>query len=129
GKALALDTPLPPPTGWTPMRDVAVGDQLLGADGRPTTVLAAIDVLHGRPCYEVEFSDGTVIVAHAQHPWVTETRAARKSAWAAARGHNRTRTQRTSPSVRTTEEILATLHCNGTDRRLNHAVVTTRPLD
>ena len=129
GKALALDTPLPTPTGWTSMAEVAVGDQLLGADGRPTTVVAATDVLHGRPCYEVEFSDGTVMVADAQHQWLTETRASRKSAWAAARGYNRTRTQRTLPTVRTTEEILATLRCNGTERRLNHAVVNARPLD
>ena len=31
GKALALNTPLPTPTGWTTMGDVAVGDGLLGA--------------------------------------------------------------------------------------------------
>src|SRR2546429_5811893 len=36
GKALALDTPLPTPAGWTTMGDVAVGDELLGADGQPT---------------------------------------------------------------------------------------------
>ena len=48
GKALALDTPLPTPTGWTTMGEVAVGDQLLGADGRPTTVVAATEV-HDRP--------------------------------------------------------------------------------
>ena len=129
GKALALDTPLPTPTGWTTMGEVAVGDQLIAADGKPTTVVAATDVMHGRPCYEVEFSDGTVVVADAQHQWLTETRASRKSAWAAARGYNRTRTQRTFPSVRTTEDLLATLLCNGTERRLNHAVVNTRPLD
>jgi replicative DNA helicase len=129
GKALALDTPLPTPTGWTTMGDVAVGDQLIGADGRPTTVLAVTEVMHGRPCYEVEFSDGTVIVADAQHQWLTETRASRKSAWAAARGYNRTRTQRSLPSVKTTEELLATLRCNGTERRLNHAVANTKPLD
>jgi replicative DNA helicase len=129
GKALALDTPLPTPTGWTTMGDVAVGDQLIGADGRPTTVVAATEVMHGRPCYEVEFSDGTVIIADAQHQWLTETRASRKSAWSAARGYNRYRTQRTFPSVKTTEEVLATLRCNGTERRLNHAVANTRPLD
>jgi replicative DNA helicase len=129
GKALALDTPLPTPTGWTTMGDVAAGDQLIGADGRPTTVVAATEVLHGRPCYEVEFSDGTVIVADAQHQWLTETRAARKSAWAAARGYNRSRTQRTFPSVKTTEEVLATLRCNGAEQRLNHAVVDAAPLD
>jgi replicative DNA helicase len=73
GKALALDTPLPTPTGWTTMGEVALGDELLGADGRPTLVVAATEVTHGRPCYEVEFSDGTVIVADAEHQWPTRT--------------------------------------------------------
>jgi replicative DNA helicase len=71
GKALALDTPLPTPTGWTTMGDVAVGDRLLGADGEPTRVVAATDVLLGRACFEVEFSDGTVVVADAKHQWPT----------------------------------------------------------
>ena len=33
GKALALDTPLPTPDGWTTMGEVKAGDQLLAADG------------------------------------------------------------------------------------------------
>jgi len=78
GKALALDTHLPTPFGWTTMGDVQVGDQLIGADGSPTNVVAASDVLLGRPCYEVEFSDGTVVVADAQHQWRTTTRALRR---------------------------------------------------
>src|SRR5438270_10002581 len=41
GKALALDTPLATPTGWTTMGEVRVGDELLDGDGRPTTVVAA----------------------------------------------------------------------------------------
>lgn len=69
GKALALDTPLPTPTGWTTMGEVAVGDRLLAADGNPTTVVAATEVMHERPCYEIEFSDGTIIVADAEHQW------------------------------------------------------------
>ncbi|WKW98616.1 replicative DNA helicase [Rhodococcus aetherivorans] len=71
GKALALDTPLPTPGGWTTMGEVAAGDELLDAHGRPTRVLAATEVLHGRPCFEVKFSDGTVLVADEQHQWVT----------------------------------------------------------
>src|SRR4051812_31376571 len=86
GKALALDTPLPTPSGWTTMGTVEIGDELIGADGRPTTVVAATEILTDRPCYEVEFSDGTVIVADAQHQWFTETRASRKQATEAARG-------------------------------------------
>jgi replicative DNA helicase len=71
GKALALDTPLPTPNGWTTMGNVAVGDELLGADGRPTRVMATTEIMLGRPCYEIEFSDGTVIVADADHQWPT----------------------------------------------------------
>lgn len=78
GKALALDTLLPTPTGWTTMGDVAVGDELLGADGRPTRVVAATQVMLGHPCYEIEFSDGTTIVADAAHQWPT-TRGIRTS--------------------------------------------------
>jgi replicative DNA helicase len=69
GKALALDTPLATPSGWTTMGAVQVGDFLLGADGRPTRVVAATDVMLDRPCFEVEFSDGSVITADAEHQW------------------------------------------------------------
>ncbi|HWT50092.1 MAG TPA: DnaB-like helicase N-terminal domain-containing protein, partial [Mycobacterium sp.] len=129
GKALALDTRLPTPTGWTTMGDVAVGDELLGADGQPTRVLAATDVMRGRPCYEVEFSDGTVIVADAAHQWLTETRASRKSAHAAAVGYNRTKNQCAFAAVRTTAEIAESLRCGTADRRLNHSVVNADALD
>jgi replicative DNA helicase len=116
GKALALDTPLPTPTGWTTMGEVEVGAQLLGADGRPTTVVAATAVMHGRPCYEVKFSDGTVIVADAQHQWLTATRASRRKPSA-------------RPQVCTTEQLAATLRCATADERLNHSVPNTRPLE
>ncbi|OBK25529.1 replicative DNA helicase [Mycobacterium asiaticum] len=71
GKALALNTPLPTSYGWTTMGDVAVGDWLLDAEGIPTQVMAATEVMLGRPCYEIEFSDGTAIVADANHLWPT----------------------------------------------------------
>ena len=71
GKALALNTPLPTPGGWTTMGDVAVGEELLDADGLPTRVVAATGVMLGRPCFEIEFSDGTTIVADAAHQWPT----------------------------------------------------------
>ncbi|MFA1540196.1 replicative DNA helicase [Actinomadura monticuli] len=74
GKALSVDAPLPTPLGWTTMGEVSVGDQLIGADGKPTRVVAATEVMHDRPCYEVEFSDGEIIVADAQHQWRTTAR-------------------------------------------------------
>nr|WP_207630698.1 MULTISPECIES: replicative DNA helicase [unclassified Actinopolyspora] len=69
GKALALDTPLPTPDGWTTMGAVSVGDELLGANGAPVRVVNATEVMNGHTCYEIEFSDGTTVVADAQHQW------------------------------------------------------------
>ncbi len=128
GKALALDTPLPTPTGWTTMGTVAVGDELIDAHGRPTRVVAATDVMLDRPCYEVEFSDGTVIIADEQHQWLTDTRASRRSAKQAVTGYNRHRNQHTFAAVRTTADIANTLRCNTADTLLNHSVVNAEPL-
>jgi replicative DNA helicase len=128
GKALALDTPLPTPSGWTTMGEIEVGDLLYDAQGRPTKVVAATDVMQGRPCYEVTFSDGSTVVADAQHQWLTETRAARKSKWAADNNYKRARNQRIFPGVVTTEEIASTLTV-GRESRANHAVPNAAPLE
>ena len=80
GKALALDTPLPTPTGWTRMGDVRVGDALFAADGTATRVVGVTDVMVDRDCYAVTFDDGTTIVADAQHQWATTTRVSRRTA-------------------------------------------------
>ncbi|WP_431884539.1 replicative DNA helicase [Micromonospora wenchangensis] len=127
GKALALDTPLPTPDGWTTMGEVEVGDRLLAADGTPTTVTAAFAVMHGRPCYEVEFSDGSVIVADAGHLWRTTTR---KPALAATGGTPSDAAQspaEAEDSVLTTAQIAATLR-TGPQGRPRHAVATCAPL-
>ncbi len=100
GKALALDTPIPTPKGWTTMGEVGVGDEVFDEHGRPCLVTAATPVMYGRPCYEVEFSDGTVIVADAEHLWRTST-VAGGSSEGGRHGVPRTgrrRTSRGSPS-------------------------------
>src|SRR5215470_16959180 len=73
GKALALDTPIPTPRGWTTMGEVQVGDRVFDENGEPCLVIGATPVMHDRPCYEVEFSDSTVLVADAEHLWRTAT--------------------------------------------------------
>src|SRR5713101_5860161 len=110
GKALALDTPLPTPTGWTTMGEVRVGDQLLGADGRPTQVVAATEVMHGRPCYEVEFDDGEVIVADKNHQWLTWDHRVREDDKDLRIGL-RESCGLVAPQVVTTGEIAGTLRC------------------
>ncbi|CAN5166990.1 hypothetical protein BH24ACT12_BH24ACT12_11660 [soil metagenome] len=127
GKALALDTPLPTPEGWTTMGEVAVGDRLLGADGRAIRVVAATDVMRGRSCYEVSFSDGARIVADAEHQWLTETRAVRKARAEVSASRHATTTRPLIGSVVTTEQLAATVRV-GTDQRLNHSVVNAAPV-
>ncbi len=79
GKALALDTPLPTPSGWTTMGDVAPGDWLFDERGQPCPVLAVSPVMVGRACYEVRFSDGERIVCDADHLWTVEDRYSRRN--------------------------------------------------
>ncbi|MEU7979956.1 replicative DNA helicase [Micromonospora sp. NPDC049081] len=127
GKALALDTPLPTPDGWTTMGELEVGDRLLAADGTPTTVTAAFAVMRGRPCYEVEFSDGSVIVADAEHLWQTSTRR-----WALAPAGGIPADAAQGPAeagdgVLTTAQIAATLR-TGPEGSPRHAVATCAPL-
>jgi hypothetical protein len=71
GKALALDTPIKTPNGWTTMGDLKDGDIVFGLDGNPCNVVKAHDVLHNRKCYEIEFENGEKIVADADHRWFT----------------------------------------------------------
>src|SRR5947209_4422078 len=80
GKALALDTPIPTPRGWTSMGELRVGDQVFDEQGRPCTVTYATPVQYDRDCYEVIFSDGERIIADADHQWSVLTRASRRSA-------------------------------------------------
>jgi replicative DNA helicase len=128
GKALALDTTLPTPTGWTTMGQVAVGDQLVGADGRPVGVVAATEVMHGRPCYEVAFSTGEVIVADGQHQWLTWTRPGGQPAGGEGDGPG-TVASRGTPAVLTTEQLAATLDQRAGNGGRNHAVPTCGSFD
>ncbi|MDE2107053.1 MAG: replicative DNA helicase, partial [Patescibacteria group bacterium] len=114
GKALALTTKLPTPTGWTTMGEVKVGDQLFDEQGNTCVVTRATEVMFGRPCYAVEFNDGTVIVADAEHQWLTYDAVARRSE-VSARKRERVipgldqRWKMPGPKVLTTAQIAETL--------------------
>jgi deoxycytidine triphosphate deaminase len=105
GKALAVETPIPTPQGWRTMGDLHVDDEVFGADGRPSRVVAATETMVSHACYEVLFSDGQGIVADAGHLWLTTTKSARKHGGRAA--------------VRTTAELARSLR---TKFEYNHHV-------
>jgi replicative DNA helicase len=138
GKALALDTPIPTPAGWTTMGELSVGDQVFDERGLPCRVTYLSPIRRDRPCYRVRFDDGTEIVADADHQWSTFD----DDAWRALRARCDLRDDAdyaapsdgseasdaaAAPAVRTTAQLLATLHT--ADGRANHRVVVTRPLE
>ncbi len=72
-KALALDTPVATPDGWSTIADLAAGDVVFDMFGKPTTVLGKSDVFV-EATYRVTFSDGAQLVAGADHEWVVDRR-------------------------------------------------------
>jgi replicative DNA helicase len=68
------------------MGAVEVGDFLIAADGTPTRVVAATDVMYNRTCYRVTFSDGITVIADAEHQWLTWDLNTRKAYDYAAQG-------------------------------------------
>lgn len=117
GKALYVGTPIATPTGWKTMGDIEPGDYVFAVDGKPTRVVGVSDVMHGRECFRVEFSDGESIVADAEHLWETDARTDRF----VTRGEP-------NPTVKTTRQILETL-THGTRPENNHRVRLAEPLD
>lgn len=70
-KALALDTRIPTPSGWTTMGEIKVGDQVFGRDGKPCTVTHKSRVFtpDETRLYEFVMDDGQVITADQNHQW------------------------------------------------------------
>lgn len=73
GKALALDTPVPTPSGWKTMGDLKDNDEIYDMNGAPCKVLKAHDIMHDRSCYEIEFSNGDKVIADEEHLWLTQS--------------------------------------------------------
>lgn len=154
GKALALDTPIPTPTGWTTMGEIKTGDELFDENGDVCSVLMHTRVMRGHTCYELTFSDGEKIVADADHLWLTTTCRERDVAlfqseeWKARRRANRPsrgkglrkrtcvgynpnlarsqkRLHNVGGAVRTTLQIADSLYYG---KHVNHAVTASKPL-
>src|SRR4051794_8395516 len=144
GKALALDTPLPTPTGWTTMSDVQPGDQLLDEQGRPCTVTYVSPVQHDRDCYRVTFDDESALIADADHQWFAYDLPAWKAkreqhdryiggyTYNRAKNPNLARDQsarRKHPRVVTTRTMVEEGLHRGKDRRQNWYLPLTAPVD
>ena len=91
GKALALDTPIPTPSGWKRMGEIAPGDLVFGRDGKPVRVVATSPIFLNHDCYEVTFEDGEAIIADGDHLWTVVTKNSRRLANREVRNPKRVR--------------------------------------
>lgn len=78
-EALALDTPIPTPDGWSTVGKISPGEFVIGASGHPTRVVRKTDVRDDAICYRVSFNDGTSMIASENHRWFVKIAA--RSQW------------------------------------------------
>jgi len=139
GKALSLDTKIPTPTGWTTMGEIQVGDQVFDENGKVCNVVATTEIMHDRPCYEVEFNNGVKVIADEQHEWKTRTAQRRLSEYFLAKNALRPdyltsplardmSSRRTPPDeVVTTQQIASKVRLS--DGKVNHRIRVALPLE
>ena len=111
-KGLALETPLVTPQGWTTMGEVRVGDQVFDKDGNVCNVIGKSKI-HQKKCYRMTFDDKTSVICDHDHLWLTFS------------GEQKDE----QSSVKTVEEIKATLKkCFGAGQS-NHKITNAKPLN
>lgn len=131
GKALALDTPIPTPIGWTTMGTLRIGDAVFDEKGQQCNVTGTFE-LYAERVFDVVFRNGEVIRACGDHQWFTWTKKARNAAIHHERpgkhhgvlyGDKRCETL---PVVVNTLHIKETLRCK--DNGCNHSIPLTQSL-
>jgi phage terminase large subunit-like protein len=132
-KALSIETPILTTNGFKRLENVVVGDFVFGEDGKPARVSYKSPIYKNRECYEVIFSDGSSIIADADHDWMVEDKALRcrityKGRTGLPAGF---RVKDFSLKKMTTEEIKNDLYTiGGTGRKeVKHSIPVTKPLE
>lgn len=112
GKAQPLTSQVLTPTGFKLMGEIAVGDMVIGSDGKAHAVTGVYP--QGiKQVYRVLMSDGTSTRCCKEHLWFTQTRNERRKGCAG--------------SVKNTQEIINTIHrADGGSR--NHVIPTVLPV-
>ena len=121
GKALCLKTKIPTPDGWKTMEDLKIGDRVFDSQGNITNVTFATNVQYDRSCYEVLFSDGSLITADAEHLWIAKDKVSRSSI--------KHPTRASKDKIVTTEDMLKKLTVGKEYKKENNwSIVNCKPV-
>jgi len=78
-KALALDTVVPTPTGFTTIGEIKKGDIIFDETGNETKVKMLSPIFTNHDCFKITFDDKTEVVADGGHLWEVWDKHARKT--------------------------------------------------
>lgn len=71
GKRLSLNAKILTPDGWKLNGTLSVGDQVIGSNGKPTTITAISAPVY-RPLYRLSTRDGRSVLCDEEHQWKVE---------------------------------------------------------
>jgi len=69
GKMLCVETEIPTPSGFVPLKDIHVGDVVFGSNGKPCIVTNETPEKTSVNCFEFIFSSGAKVYADGDHLW------------------------------------------------------------
>jgi hypothetical protein len=69
GKALDGETDILTENGFKKIKDIVIGDNVYNQKGKLVEVTATTGPQYNRICYEIEFSNGEIIIADENHDW------------------------------------------------------------
>ena len=118
GKALDIETEIPTTEGFKKMKDLKVGDTVFGSDGKPTKITFVSDIMYNHTCYDVVFSDGSVVKADEEHLWIAYDKLTRAKL---------SKDKNIPPKVVNTNHIKETLRY--LDHENNWSIVNTKPVE
>lgn len=108
GKALDIETPILTSKGFKKLKEIQKNDIIYGPDGNETKVKFITEIMNDRPCYNVKFSNGDILIADEEHLWEVNK-------------HQGTKNQ-----ILTTKQILTNLE-TGTENKFY--IEITKPLN
>ena len=127
GKAEYIENLIPTTKGLVKMKDIKEGDYVFNKQGKPIKVVYATDIMYGRKCYEVVFSDGTRVVCDADHLWEVKSHLCRK---ALERTDRPIKNSSHAAEVLTTEQIKQNLYYESSGKsRPNYTVDLCEPVE
>ena len=69
GKMVYPNHPVLTPNGWTPIKDLNIGDKVYGCDGNKANVTGITGLQKGQDFYKITLRDGRQINACGEHQW------------------------------------------------------------